>query len=59
MRKSKGKVFLALKHHAMKTCWRAGEQLHAFLISTLDGAYWSALRSGRSIPRDITPCTTG
>jgi hypothetical protein len=48
-----GKVKLSLhvtKHHAIKTYGGVEVQLHAFLISALDGDDWSAPRSGRFTP---------
>jgi hypothetical protein len=51
--KDEGKVKLSLcltKYHAMKTYWGVEVQLHAFLISALDGGEWSASRTGRFDP---------
>jgi hypothetical protein len=36
----------------MKTYWGMEVQLHAFLISALDGGEWSASRPGRFTPRE-------
>jgi hypothetical protein len=40
-------------NHAMKTYWGVEVQLHAFLISELDGGEWSASRSGRFTPGSL------
>jgi hypothetical protein len=52
---SRIKVKLSLcltKHHAMKTYWGVEIQLHALLISALDGGEWSASRPGCFTPRE-------
>jgi len=40
------------KQDAMKACWGAEVQLHAFLTSTLDRGEWSASHLGRFTPRE-------
>jgi hypothetical protein len=56
--KVKLKLSLCLtKHHAMKTYCGVEVQLHAFLISVLDGGEWSASRPGRFTARERAPGT--
>jgi hypothetical protein len=45
------------KYHDMKTYKRVEVQLHAFLISALDGGKWSATRSDRFTAGERTPGT--
>jgi hypothetical protein len=54
----KGKVKLSLcltKHHAKKMYWGVEVQLHAFLISALDGGGWSVSRLSRFTSRESVP----
>jgi hypothetical protein len=40
------------KQDAMKACWGAEVQLHAFLTSALEGGEWSASRPSSLTPRE-------
>jgi hypothetical protein len=56
------KAYLSLRlihHHSMETYGGTEAELHAFLISALDGGQWSPSRPGRSNPEDGTPVFKG
>jgi len=47
------------KHHAIKTCGRVDEYLHAFLTSVLEGDEWSTSCPARFTAGERNPGTIG